>query len=248
MPVKKVSAAHIKAAAKFWKKNPGYRGFREGQNYDVIINGEPYPPKAIVSIAHEISGTADMEPSSFKGARRGPWHDMLRGLGFQVVPKGLLVTESKDIGESATTLQDIEDIEKQTDYSPTERETLILARIGQGKYRKELLELWDGKCAVTGCSVLPVLRASHAKPWRDSDNQERLDPNNGLPLVANLDALFDAGLIGFDSDGKMHVSKNLRDKELISGVPRALRKKPTGEQANYLEEHFSFIFQEDLHF
>lgn len=244
MPIKKVRAANIRAAAKFWEKNRGYRGFRKSLHYDVIIDGEHFPPKAIVSIAHEKSGVAlDMKPSSFKGARRGPWHDMLRNLGFQVVRKGLVVTDTEDIGQSATTLQDIEDIEEKVGYSPTERETLILARIGQGKYRRDLLSLWGNKCAVTGCSVLPVLRASHAKPWKYSEYEERLDPNNGLPLVANLDALFDAGLIGFDSNGKMLLSKNLRDKELLSGVPRALRNKPTVEQASYLEEHFNFVFQ-----
>lgn len=248
MPVRKVSADNIESAAKFWRKNLGYRGFRESVHYDVIINGEPYPPKAIVSIAHEISGLADMEPSSFKGARKGPWHKMLENLDFQVVPKGLVVTEAKEIGESATTLQDIEDIKKDRGYSQTERETLILARLGQGMYRKGLLSLWDHKCAVTGCAVLPVLRASHAKPWRDCDNQERLDPNNGIPLVANLDALFDAGLIGFDRSGKMHISKKLSDKKLLGGVPRVLRKKPTAEQANYLEEHFSSVFQEEVLF
>lgn len=243
MPIKKLSATHIKKAAKFWDENQGHRGFKNSQHYDVIIEGAPYPPKAIVSIAHEISGIADMKPSSFKGARRGPWHDMLRGLGFQVVPKGLVVSEVKDVGESATTLQDIEDIEADTGCTFTERETLILARIGQGIYRKELLKLWDGKCAVTGCSVLPVLRASHAKPWRPSNNEERLDPNNGLILVATLDALFDAGLIGFDSNGKMLVSKELDDKEILKGVPNALRKKPTNEQIAYLEEHLNNIFK-----
>lgn len=243
MPIKKVTAANVRAAAKFWEKNPGYRGFKNSLHYDVIIQGKPYPPKAIVSIAHEIAGIADMKPSDFKGARRGPWHGMFRELDFQVVPKGLVVTDTKEIGESAKILQDIADIETEAEFNQTERETLILARIGQGIYRKRLLELWDRKCALTGCAVLPVLRASHAKPWKESNNEERLDPNNGLPLVANLDALFDAGLIGFDSDGKMLVSKELRDKELLKGLPLVLRKKPTVAQASYLEEHFNSVFQ-----
>lgn len=40
-------------------------------------------------------------------------------------------------------------------------------------------------------------QASHAKPWRTSSDQERLDPHNGLPLIATLGVLFDRGLIGF---------------------------------------------------
>jgi hypothetical protein len=45
-------------------------------------------------------------------------------------------------------------------------------------------------------------------------NEERLDPGNGLPLVATLDALFEAGLITFASDGAMLVSERLPGEEL----------------------------------
>ncbi len=54
----------------------------------------------------------------------------------------------------------------------TERESVIKARIGQGVFRKQLLEMWDG-CAVTGVKLPDLLRASHIKPWRYSTNAER---------------------------------------------------------------------------
>lgn len=41
------------------------------------------------------------------------------------------------------------------------------------------------------------MRASHIKPWRISDNRERLDKFNGLLLTPALDLLFDAGFISF---------------------------------------------------
>nr|WP_308495515.1 HNH endonuclease signature motif containing protein [Duganella guangzhouensis] len=186
-----------------------------------------------------------MLPSDFAGAKDGKWHGMLQNLGFRIVPKGVIVTEFKELGESASIDTDIEKVEEEYSKNPTMRATLIMARLGQGKYRKELLELWNNQCALTGCAVLPVLRASHAKPWRESDDDERLDPNNGLPLVANLDALFDSGLIGFDEHGDMHISKNLQDNELLNGVPRTLRKPPTLEQAYYLTEHLNSVFQEN---
>ncbi|WP_363321170.1 hypothetical protein [Paraburkholderia caribensis] len=31
-----------------------------------------------------------------------------------------------------------------------------------------------------------MLRASHARPWRDSSDRERLDPENGLPRLQIL--------------------------------------------------------------
>ena len=36
-------------------------------------------------------------------------------------------------------------------------------------------------------AILPMLRASHAKPWKDSDDVECGDPYNGLLLSPNLD-------------------------------------------------------------
>lgn len=82
----------------------------------------------------------------------------------------------------------------------TERQCVINARIGQGDFRKQLLEIWEG-CAVTNVNLPNVLRASHIKPWRFSSNAERINPYNGLLLLPQYDALFDKGLISFDEKG-----------------------------------------------
>ena len=87
----------------------------------------------------------------------------------------------------------------------TERASLIRSRRGQGAFREHLIRLWRGRCCVTGVSTRELLRASHIKPWRDSNNAERLDPFNGLLLAVNYDAAFDAGLISFRDDGQVMV-------------------------------------------
>lgn len=84
----------------------------------------------------------------------------------------------------------------------TERQALTKARIGQGTFRQQLLEMWEG-CAVTDVRLPNVLRASHIKPWRFSTNSERLDPYNGLLLLPQYDQLFDKGLISFDENGEI---------------------------------------------
>jgi predicted restriction endonuclease len=84
----------------------------------------------------------------------------------------------------------------------TERESVTKARIGQGIFRKQLLEMWDG-CAVTGVKLPEVLRASHIKPWRDSTNAERTNRYNGLLLLPQYDHLFDKKLISFDDEGQI---------------------------------------------
>jgi hypothetical protein len=86
--------------------------------------------------------------------------------------------------------------------------------------------------------VEEVLRASHIKPWHNSDDRERRDPENGLLLIANLDALFDKFLITFDNDGRMLVSDRIEEglyRQL--GLPGALRLSPTLTQQRFLEYH-----------
>jgi putative restriction endonuclease len=95
----------------------------------------------------------------------------------------------------------------------TTREAVIQSRIGQGQFRTSLVEYWHG-CSVTGCQQINLLRASHIKPWRSSSNAERLDMYNGLLLLPNLDACFDAGLISFDNEGKIVISSRL-DEDVL---------------------------------
>lgn len=127
----------------------------------------------------------------------------------------------------------------------TTREALVNARVGQGQFRYDVLGLWDNRCAVTGSSTLDAIRASHVKPWRDSKDHERLDPSNGLPLLASLDALFDAGLISFVDTGEMIVSSGLAPSEhSILGLGSQRLRKPVSEAlAEYLAHHRAQVFR-----
>ena len=139
---------------------------------------------------------------------------------------------------------DLADIAARYADHPTTREALVAARLGQGRYRANLLALWDDRCAVTGIPINALLRASHARPWRDSDDEQRLDPENGLPLVANLDSLFDAGLIAFTATGDMMVSSHIPPAyHAALGLPARLRKRPTSNQARHLKYHADHVFK-----
>jgi hypothetical protein len=95
---------------------------------------------------------------------------------------------------------DVADIRAATNVGETTKQALIDARRGQGNFRDQLMARWDNSCAVTGCNQPQVLRASHIKPWKKCSNAERLNPYNGLLLSANLDALFDRGLVSFETE------------------------------------------------
>jgi len=85
----------------------------------------------------------------------------------------------------------------------TERTGLITSRVGQGAYRKGLIYRWNNQCAVSGYDHTGLLIASHIVPWKDSNDSERLDTNNGLLLSPNYDALFDKKLISFGDEGEI---------------------------------------------
>ncbi|KRD74471.1 HNH endonuclease [Lysobacter sp. Root983] len=139
---------------------------------------------------------------------------------------------------------DLQALADRKDLNKTTREALVEARVGQGRYRDDLLAAWDNACAVTGCDEPKVLRASHALPWCKASDRERLDINNGLPLLANIDALFDAGLIAFEDDGQMLVSNKVNPKHhALLGVPARLRRAPTDEQAHFLRKHRALKFK-----
>lgn len=91
----------------------------------------------------------------------------------------------------------------------TERKGLVTSRVGQGAYRKSILYRWEFKCAVTNYSKNEILIASHILPWKESNNDERLDVNNGILLSPTYDALFDQHLISFENNGKIILSDTL---------------------------------------
>lgn len=107
----------------------------------------------------------------------------------------------------------------------TEKTALAKARLGQGRFRADLLNFWRGQCAITDVSNPELLRASHIKAWKDSNDGERLDVFNGILLSVHLDALFDRALITFQDTGEMLVSRRLSAEECgIFGLATPPRK------------------------
>jgi len=139
----------------------------------------------------------------------------------------------------STLVADIEKFKSDKQTDPTTVQALINARVGQGKFGFEVRQIWNHRCSVTGSSTSAALEASHIQRWADSNDAQRLDPNNGLLLTANLHKLFDAGLISFEDSGKLLVSGKLSSSEQdIFGVAgKRFSQKPSAETAAYLLHH-----------
>ena len=160
--------------------------------------------------------------------------------------KAALNKYRKFIATKSDLIDDIEAIIKDEIIPKTEKKRLISARIGQGNYREELINLWK-KCAVSECEMTDVLIASHIKPWRKSTNKERLDRYNGLLLLPNYDKLFDKGLISFEDNGKIIISPLIKEEEYkVLGIsPNDELFKVYDENKPYLEEHRRIVFHQE---
>ena len=126
-------------------------------------------------------------------------------------------------------------------YSPpnaTERKGIVTSRVGQGYYRQQIIEKWNGQCAVTGSNLLTTLIASHIVRWSECDDTERLDVENGILLSPLYDALFDKYLISFEDDGSVIFSSLLTDDEKLAlNVTENIQINVSQGMEPYLKRH-----------
>ena len=148
-----------------------------------------------------------------------------------------------DLGQLAFNEEEQELI-AETALRETVKASLIMARRGQGVFRNRV-QLIEQQCRVTGVTSDKLLIASHIKPWKDSDNQERLEGNNGLFLSPHVDKLFDGGLISFTPKGGMLVSPQLDPDVLLKWKidPNKNYGKFNTDQGFFLEYHTASKFR-----
>jgi hypothetical protein len=132
---------------------------------------------------------------------------------------------------------------EQSELASTFKEQLIKARVGQGLFRRRVLQL-DSRCHLTGVTDPNFLIASHIKPWKDSDNQERLDGYNGLMLAPHVDRLFDRGWISFRDDGGLLVACDAVSILKAWGIDLDAKVRPFPKEYHaYLEHHRKSTFK-----
>ena len=84
----------------------------------------------------------------------------------------------------------------------------LKARDGQTVFRANVLALYGGKCAISGCGTLAALQAAHIEPFVGPDSHRI---TNGMPLRADLHNLFDTDLLGIDPvKGHVHFHPEIR--------------------------------------
>ncbi|WP_426094043.1 HNH endonuclease [Flavobacterium sp. DSR2-3-3] len=91
----------------------------------------------------------------------------------------------------------------------------VKTRVNQSVFRQMVLTNYANKCAITGIDIPELLLASHIVPWSKNEN-ERLNPENGICLSALYDKAFDKGLIGINKNYQVILSASLKKKKETS--------------------------------
>lgn len=129
-------------------------------------------------------------------------------------------------------------------------EHLVRARLGQGGFRVLVTDAYQRRCAISQERTLPVLQASHIKPYAES-GPHRI--SNGLLLRSDLHILFDRGYLSVTPDYHVEVSKRIKEEfengrdyyafhgTSLNTLPRNEQDRPSRE---YLEWHYGHIFEQ----
>jgi len=134
----------------------------------------------------------------------------------------------------------------------TESLATVKVRHGQDYFRQAVLSNFGGQCGVTGLGLRELLIASHILPWGKHES-ERLNVWNGLALSRLHDAAFDSGLITFDADLRLRLSRRLKSHlpqrtvtecfATYEGEPLQLPKDSVLPDESFLSAHRTTTFQ-----
>ncbi len=162
----------------------------------------------------------------------------------EVLADGLLRLAGEADPTSSTLGEVMAEAISASDLPDEEKADLIGARLGIGRFGDAVRALWDGACCATGVTTELLVHVSPIKPWVNASNEERLDAQNGLPLVPTWNLAFITGLVGFDEDGALLLSSELPPEEARkAGIDPDFRLAVKGErQRTYLAWHRHNVF------
>jgi len=158
-------------------------------------------------------------------------------LQFVETSEGFAMFEDEQVIAQAEAAEDVQE---------TTEKRLVEVRTKQKLFRERLIGVEKG-CRLTGIEDLRFLRASHIKPWASSQDDERVDGQNGLLLAPHVDLLFDRGWISFENNGRLLVAQNLPfEVEAPLGLD-LMRGRSCGafaqRQQSYLSFHRDAVFE-----
>lgn len=202
---------------------------------------------ALTEHIHECQDSKGNTIFTFLPDYLGDYIDLVVAGNALAIPAGAVGTLDKKV-KAATLPSRKKRAIKSTDkilaqignLSSTERTAVTKQRVGQGLFKDLLINKYHNQCALCRITTYQMLIGSHIKAWKDSNDTEKMDENNGLLLCAHHDALFDKHLISFEDTGDLIVSPTLSVAEQhelqIGAIPSIT---VTSGMKPYLADHRS---------
>lgn len=165
------------------------------------------------SIAYKLVNFASLDPSlqarGIKGASNSNKLDKLIWDEFYNNWEELPYESEKLLSKFENkTIEELNNIDINNLPKGKTREQVVKVRVNQSFFRSSILASYNSTCCITGINQSELLIAGHIKPW-SSDEQNRLNPRNGIAINALHDKAFETGLITITPDYKIKVSNVL---------------------------------------
>lgn len=176
------------------------------------------------------------------------WDEFVDNRDALVFESERILAEYQDVAIEEKFEEDLMDIPKTLKGEERVRE--VKTRVNQSFFRQMVLANYGGKCALTGIDIMELLVASHIIPWSDNEN-ERLNPQNGICLSSMIDKAFDRGLITFLNDGSVLFSNRLKSnvgKDYYSKYFEPIKNEKLIEPKKYLPNPIFLEYHRDTIF
>jgi len=130
-------------------------------------------------------------------------------------------------------------------------EKMVKVRVGQQRFKRDVLNDCGRVCPFTKITDESLLIAGHIKPWAKSNDEEKLNPKNGLLFTPTFDRMFNNGFISFKDDTKLMISPLVshRTAELLGiqsnmelSIP-LLGNSHKGRR-DFMEYHRNFVYRD----
>ncbi|MCJ8166179.1 HNH endonuclease [Pontibacter sp. E15-1] len=170
------------------------------------------------SVAYKLVNFASLDPSlqarGIKGAQntskldREIWREFYQN--WDELP---YESEKLRANLEQSTVEAINNIEEAE--LPTEgkvREQIVKVRVNQNFFRRTVLSAYNFTCCITGLKCSSLLIAGHIVSWGVDENN-RLNPRNGIAINALHDKAFETGLLTITPDYKIRISSSLKDQK-----------------------------------
>jgi hypothetical protein len=175
------------------------------------------------AVAMKLCNIASIDPVIANSGRKGlghasaldrevwnEFHADWDGLAMECLQIHERLRAEKGLPEEAMQTAD-DGLESVEDFTGKTKRVITEQRIRQNFFRRAVLSSYHGRCCMSGLSEPRLLIASHIVPW-SKDQNNRLNPRNGLCLSALHDKAFDRGLISLDDDFRVILSRELEQR------------------------------------